>query len=55
MLFNNDIFVDSYYNLENKNKARIIQNISKLIVPLAELLVLRNKNYKRLIKSVNEG
>jgi hypothetical protein len=54
-LFDDDIFVDACRNLENKNEARIIQDISRLIVPSAESLSLRNKNYKRLVESVNEG
>ncbi|KAK4170696.1 hypothetical protein QBC36DRAFT_125728 [Triangularia setosa] len=54
-LFDDDIFVDACRNLENKNEARIIQDISRLIVPSAESLTLRNKKYKRLVESVNEG
>ncbi|KAK4182672.1 hypothetical protein QBC35DRAFT_457060 [Podospora australis] len=54
-LFDDDIFVDACRNLNNKNEARIIQDISRLIVPSAESLALRNKNYKRLVESVNEG
>ncbi|KAK4641689.1 hypothetical protein QC761_0076660 [Podospora bellae-mahoneyi] len=54
-LFDDDIFVDACRNLHNKNEARIIQDISRLIVPAAESLALRKKNYKRLIESVNEG
>jgi hypothetical protein len=55
MLFDDDIFVDACRNLENKNESRIIQDISRLIVPSAESLRLRNKTYKCLIESVNEG
>lgn len=54
-LFDDEIFVDACINLDNKNEARIIQDISRLIVPSAESLALRNKNYKRLVESVNEG
>ncbi|KAL2262446.1 hypothetical protein VTK26DRAFT_1295 [Humicola hyalothermophila] len=54
-LFDDEVFVDACRNLENKNEARIIQDISRLIVPSAESLALRNKNYKRLVESVNEG
>jgi hypothetical protein len=54
-LFDDDVFVDACRNLKNKNKSRIIQDISTLIVPSAELLALRNKNYKRLVESVNEA
>ncbi|KAL2126036.1 hypothetical protein VTI74DRAFT_1895 [Chaetomium olivicolor] len=53
-LFDDGIFVDACRNLENKNESRIIQDISRFIVPSAESLALRNKNYKRLVKSVNE-
>ncbi|KAL2180645.1 uncharacterized protein P884DRAFT_192266 [Thermothelomyces heterothallicus CBS 202.75] len=54
-LFDDDIFIDTCRNLENKNESRIIQDISRLIVPSAESLALRNKNYKCLAESVNEG
>ncbi|KAK0701362.1 hypothetical protein B0T21DRAFT_417201 [Apiosordaria backusii] len=54
-LFDDDIFVDTCRNLADKNEARIIQDISRLIVPSAESLALRDKNHKRLIESVNEG
>ncbi|KAH6628840.1 hypothetical protein F5144DRAFT_594758 [Chaetomium tenue] len=54
-LFDDDIFVDTCYNIQNKNEARVIQDIARLIVPSAESLSLRNKNYKRLVESVNEG
>ncbi|KAK4096004.1 hypothetical protein N658DRAFT_502078 [Parathielavia hyrcaniae] len=54
-LFDDDIFVNACRNLDNKNEARIIQDISRLILPSAESLALRNKNYKRLVESVNEG
>ncbi|KAK0655483.1 hypothetical protein B0T16DRAFT_341669 [Cercophora newfieldiana] len=54
-LFDDDIFVDACRNLDDKNEARVIQDISRLIVPSAESLALRNKNYKRLVESVNEG
>ncbi|AEO55721.1 hypothetical protein MYCTH_2299841 [Thermothelomyces thermophilus ATCC 42464] len=54
-LFDDDIFVEACYNLETKNEARIIQDISRLIVPSAESLALRDKKYRHLIESVNEG
>ena len=54
-LFDDDIFVDACRNLQNKNESRIIQDISRLIVPSAESLALRNKKYKCLVESVNEG
>ncbi|KAK4119374.1 hypothetical protein N657DRAFT_604532 [Parathielavia appendiculata] len=54
-LFDDDIFVEACCNLETKNEARIIQDISRLIVPSAESLALCDKKYKHLIESVNEG
>ncbi|RYO88027.1 hypothetical protein DL766_007504 [Monosporascus sp. MC13-8B] len=54
-LFDDDIFVDACRNLENKNEARIIQDILRLIVPSAESLALRAKDLRHLIESVNEG
>jgi len=54
-LFDDDIFVNACRNLENKNESRIIQDISRLIVPSAESLALRVKNRKHVIESVNEG
>ncbi|KAL8383533.1 hypothetical protein RB595_010642 [Gaeumannomyces hyphopodioides] len=53
--FDDDIFVDAYQNLEGTNEARVIQDISRLIVPSAESLALRNKSYKHLVESVNAG
>ncbi|EHA58503.1 hypothetical protein MGG_08683 [Pyricularia oryzae 70-15] len=52
---NDDIFADACQILEDINKTRVIQNISRLIVPSAESLGLRNKSYKHLIESVNAG
>ncbi|KAK4671213.1 hypothetical protein QC764_0092960 [Podospora pseudoanserina] len=54
-LFDDQIFIHACCNLEDKNEARIIQDISRFIVPSAESLALRNKNHKCLVKSVNEG
>ncbi|KAL8310390.1 hypothetical protein RB597_010305 [Gaeumannomyces tritici] len=53
--FDDDIFLAACQNLENKNEARVIQDISRLIVPSAESLALRDKSHKHLIESVNEG
>lgn len=42
--------------VRNKNEARVVQDISPLIVPLAEVLAIRGaKHLKILIESVNEG
>ncbi|KAI0908040.1 hypothetical protein F4823DRAFT_640626 [Ustulina deusta] len=54
-LFDDDIFVNACRNLQNKNEARIILDISRLIVPSAESLALRIKGLRHLTESVNEG
>ncbi|KAK0617926.1 hypothetical protein B0T17DRAFT_495960, partial [Bombardia bombarda] len=54
-LFDNDIFESVCENIENKNEARVIQDVSRLIVPSAETLALRANDLKRLAESVNEG
>lgn len=53
-LFDDDIFVNTCGNLENKNKARVIQDISRLLVPSAESLAHRARNLTCLAESVNE-
>ncbi|PTB71093.1 hypothetical protein M440DRAFT_1406836 [Trichoderma longibrachiatum ATCC 18648] len=53
-LFDDETFIDACCNLENKNKARIIQDVSRLLVPSAESLALRNEDYKRLVESASE-
>ncbi|KAJ9133169.1 reverse transcriptase [Pleurostoma richardsiae] len=53
-LFDEDLFVDACRNLENKNEARIVQDISRLIVPSAESLALRANRRRQLIESVDE-
>lgn len=54
-LFDNDIFESVCENIENKNEARVIQDICRLIVPSAETLALRSKDLIHLAESVNEG
>ncbi|KAK8146688.1 hypothetical protein G3M48_002703 [Beauveria asiatica] len=54
-IFDEITFADACRNLHGKNEARVIQDISRLIVPSAETLALRTKHLKRLIESVNEG
>ncbi|KAL8383534.1 hypothetical protein RB595_010642 [Gaeumannomyces hyphopodioides] len=39
----------------SNSSPRVIQDISRLIVPSAESLALRNKSYKHLVESVNAG
>ena len=54
-VFDDLVFNDACRNLQNKNEARIIQDISRLLVPSAEALALRNQKLKCLVESVNEG
>ena len=42
-------------SLRSKNDAGIIQDFSRLIVPSAETLALRDKLLAQMIESVNEG
>ncbi|KAH6982269.1 hypothetical protein BKA56DRAFT_585601 [Ilyonectria sp. MPI-CAGE-AT-0026] len=54
-IFDDGIFEEACLNLTDKSETRIIQDISRLLVPSAETLALRNKSLKDLIESVNEG
>ncbi|KHN97422.1 uncharacterized protein MAM_04437 [Metarhizium album ARSEF 1941] len=56
-VFDDSIFAHACCNLQSKNEARVIQDISRLIVPSAETLALRIKSLRHLhlIESVNEG
>ncbi|PHH75327.1 hypothetical protein CDD80_2458 [Ophiocordyceps camponoti-rufipedis] len=55
-LFNEDVFQIFCEKLRTKNEARVIQDISRLIVPSAETLAIRGaKHLEILIESVNEG
>ncbi|KAM3501710.1 hypothetical protein MY11210_009301 [Beauveria gryllotalpidicola] len=54
-VFDDITFADACRNLHAKNEARVIQDISRLIVPSAEALALRTKHLKHLVESVNEG
>ncbi|KAK3290472.1 uncharacterized protein B0H64DRAFT_412440 [Chaetomium fimeti] len=54
-LFDQDIFENVWEDLQNSNKAKIVQDISRLIVPSAETLTLRIKALKCLTESVDEG
>lgn len=53
-LFDNDVFESVCNNLENQNETRVIQDVSRLIVPSAEQCALRTK-HKYLVESVNEA
>ncbi|KPM42262.1 hypothetical protein AK830_g4296 [Neonectria ditissima] len=53
-IFDNPTFEKACKNLQNKNEARIVQDISRLIVPSAETLALYDKRLSILTESVNE-
>ena len=55
-LFRDDIFETTCRNVQHRNEARVIQDISRLIVPSAETLATYGAtNLNHLIESVNEG
>ncbi|KAK3996888.1 hypothetical protein QBC44DRAFT_123387 [Cladorrhinum sp. PSN332] len=55
-LFRDDVFETTCQKIHNKNEARIIQDISRLIVPSAEsLATFGAKHLDILIESINEG
>ena len=59
-MFEDDFFQDTCEMLQSRNEAKVIQDISRLIVPSAESLAIRGAKYgavqlKCLIESVNEG
>ncbi|EDN02462.1 conserved hypothetical protein [Histoplasma mississippiense (nom. inval.)] len=54
-LFRDDIFDEFCQRLQGKNESRVIQDISRLIVPSAESLAVDgDRNLKHLVESVNE-
>jgi hypothetical protein len=55
-LFRDNLFENTREKLRNRNKAKVIQNITRLIVPFTQHLAIRGaKHLKILIESVNEG
>ncbi|KAH6632476.1 hypothetical protein F5144DRAFT_252566 [Chaetomium tenue] len=55
-LFRDDVFETTCQKIHNKNEARVIQDISRLIVPSAEsLATFGAKHLDILVESVNEG
>jgi len=55
-MFHDDFFEDFCEMIQNRNEAKVIQDISRLIVPSAQSLAVRGaKHLKCLIESVNEG
>ncbi|KAI9163547.1 hypothetical protein HJFPF1_05164 [Paramyrothecium foliicola] len=54
-IFDSDVFKTACVNFHVRNEARIIQDVSRLLVPSAETLSLYNKELRVLTESVNEG
>ncbi|KAK4101193.1 hypothetical protein N658DRAFT_426065 [Parathielavia hyrcaniae] len=55
-LFRDDVFETTCQKIHNKNEARVIQDISRLIVPSAESLATFGANYLDIVvEGVNEG
>lgn len=55
-IFRNDLFETACENIRNKNEARVIQDIARLIVPSPETLtIFGTKNLKHLIETVDES
>ncbi|KAH8725951.1 hypothetical protein GQ44DRAFT_795174 [Phaeosphaeriaceae sp. PMI808] len=55
-LFHDDLFEETCEMVRNKNEAKVVRDISPLIVPSVEILAVRGaKHLKILIESVNEG
>ncbi|RDA95185.1 hypothetical protein CP533_1851 [Ophiocordyceps camponoti-saundersi (nom. inval.)] len=55
-LFRDDVFISTCQNLQGKNEARVIQDITRLIVPSAEnLATFGAAHLDILAESVNEG
>lgn len=55
-LFRDDLFEDICEEIRNRNEAKVIQDIARLIVPSARHLAIRGaKHLNILIESVNEG
>ena len=54
-LFRDDLFETTCENIRNRNKARVIQDVARLIVPSAETLTTYGAiHLKHLIENVNE-
>jgi hypothetical protein len=55
-LFQDDLFDETYEMIYDRNEAKVIQDIARLIVPSTQSLATRGaKSLKILIESVNEG
>jgi hypothetical protein len=55
-LFQDDFFEDTCKMVQNRNEAKVIQDIARLIVPSAQSLAVQGAKHLRcLVESVNEG
>lgn len=55
-LFRDDLFKKTCHKIEDRNEARVIQDIARLIIPSAEALATYGATQlDHLIKGVNEG
>ena len=55
-LFRDDLFKKAHRKIQDKNEARVVQDMTRLIVPSAETLATYGATHlDRLIESVNEG
>ncbi|KFY96416.1 hypothetical protein V500_02453 [Pseudogymnoascus sp. VKM F-4518 (FW-2643)] len=55
-LFRDDLFEEACESIQNRNEARVVQDIARLIVPSAETLAtFGSKHLRSLVESVNEG
>jgi hypothetical protein len=55
-LFQDDLFDETCEMIQDRNEAKVIQDIARLVVPSAQSLAIRGaKRLKPLIESVNEG
>ncbi|KAK6591861.1 hypothetical protein H4I96_12138 [Botrytis cinerea] len=55
-LFQDDLFEETCEMIQDRNEAKVIQDIARLIVPSAQSLAIRGaERLKPLIESVNEG
>ncbi len=55
-LFNDDLFKRVCQRIRNKNEARVIRDLSPLLIPSAEILYLRGAtDFEHLIETVDKG
>jgi hypothetical protein len=55
-LFRDDLFEKTCEKIQNRNEARVVQDVTRLIVPSAETLaILGATHLESLVESVNEG